>query len=126
MTLSLSTTAPATTTADALIIAIMTNGKPTENGKPTQSGNRIEIAAHGLPAPVVDAIQSALATVGAKGKSGEVTRIPSVKGVKAPVIIAVGLGTQGLTEQPRRTEARGWQCRQVSRGHAQGCHRRPR
>ena len=94
MTLSLSTTAPATTTADALIIAIMTNGKPTENGKPTQSGNRIEIAAHGLPAPVVDAIQSALAAVGAKGKSGEVTRIPSVKGVKAPVIIAVGLGTR--------------------------------
>ena len=83
MTLSLATTAPATTTADALLIALMADG------------SRLEIAAHGLPPAVQEAVADALVAVGAKGKSGEVTRIPSVKGVKAPVIIAVGLGSKG-------------------------------
>jgi len=81
MTVSLATTAPATTTADALLVAILSNG------------SRIDLAAHGLPAATAESLVDALTAVGAKGRSGEVTRIPSVPGIKAPVVIAVGLGS---------------------------------
>jgi len=80
MTLTLATTSPATTACDALVIAVM------------PQGSGIELAAHGLPDAVITAISGALTALGAKGKPGEVTRIPSVPGVKASVVIAVGVG----------------------------------
>jgi len=86
MNLSLATTAPATTTADALLVAVMTGGSR------AAGGSGIQLAAHGLPGPVQEALVSALTAVGAAGKAGEITRIPGMPGIKAPVVIAVGLG----------------------------------
>ncbi|MBU6243990.1 MAG: leucyl aminopeptidase [Actinomycetales bacterium] len=91
MTLALATTSPATTACDALVIAVMPQGPA------TPEGSGVELAAHGLPDAALTAISSALTALGAKGKPGEVTRIPSVPGVKAPVVIAVGVGNLRAT-----------------------------
>ena len=80
MTLSLAATAPATTTADALVIGIVPKGKG------------IELAAPALPAPVAKAVLAALKALGATGKAGEVTKLAGIDGVKAPVIVTLGLG----------------------------------
>lgn len=80
--LTISATAPATTTADALVVSIAPKGR------------RIELLAHGLSAPVARRIVDALVGMGATGKAGQVTTVPSPAGIKAPLIVAIGVGDQ--------------------------------
>ncbi|MEU6488137.1 leucyl aminopeptidase [Streptomyces sp. NPDC046887] len=83
--LTLSTAGAATLRADALVVGV---------AKSPQGGKEL------LLAPGADAVDSAfdgkladvLATLGATGAEGETTKVPSPAGLKAPVVLAVGLG----------------------------------
>jgi leucyl aminopeptidase len=88
------TDAPVTTLAvDALVIGITAEGK-----------KRLK-APEALPADVRAAVEKNLQALGATGKLGEITRLPGTDLVKAPLIVAVGLGPVRLLddEQIRRT-----------------------
>lgn len=92
-TLSISAANPATVTADALVISIAPKGR------------KIELIAHGLSAPVSRRIADALVAMGATGKPGNITTIPSPTGIKAGLIVAVGIGDHASMsdlEQVRR------------------------
>ena len=80
MTLTLATTAVSATTCDALVVAIMPKGKG------------LELAAHGITTAQSTKLLAALKTLGATGKSGEVTKVAGITGIKAPLIVAVGIG----------------------------------
>ena len=80
MTITLAATAPSATAADALLVAVMPKGKG------------IELAAHGFTAAQARRITEALAALGATGKAGEVTKAPAVTGMKAKLIVGVGVG----------------------------------
>ena len=80
-TLSLSAAAPAGFAADALVVAVMPG-----------RGKTVTLAAHGLSAAVSRKITDALVALGASGKSGEVTKVGAVAGVKASVVVGVGVG----------------------------------
>ncbi|MGI9196569.1 MAG: leucyl aminopeptidase [Candidatus Nanopelagicales bacterium] len=92
-TVALTTTAPADLAVDALVIGITTDAK-----------KRLE-APPALPKDTRKAIESALEAVGATGKLGELTRIPGAGLVKAPIVLAVGLGDVRILdyEKVRRT-----------------------
>ena len=80
MTISLAANAPAATAADALLIAVMPKGKG------------VELAAHGFTATQAKRIAETLAALGATGKAGEVTKAPPITGMKAKLIVGVGVG----------------------------------
>ena len=81
ISLSLSAAAPAGVTADALVVAVT-----------PARGKSVAVAGHGLSAAVSRKITDALSALGATGKPGEVTKIGAVAGVKASVVVAVGIG----------------------------------
>ena len=88
------TSAPATTLdVDALIIGITAEARKHVDGPPA------------LPDDVRREVDRMLEQVGASGKLGEITRIPSEGLVRAPMIVAVGLGDMRIldTEKVRRT-----------------------
>ncbi|WP_411078678.1 leucyl aminopeptidase [Streptomyces sp. cmx-18-6] len=84
--LTLSTAGAATLRADALVVGVA-------KGAASASGNLVL-------APGAEAVDKAfdgklatvLATLGAVGAEGELTKLPAPSGLKAPVVIAVGLG----------------------------------
>ncbi|MDA2989687.1 MAG: leucyl aminopeptidase, partial [Actinomycetota bacterium] len=93
-TLTVATTKPAATTADALLVPI-TPGR----------GKKVSAHGAGLTAAQGAKIAQTLQAVGATGKAGEVTVIPAPTGVKASVVVGVGLGDRskdGTGEQMRR------------------------
>ncbi|MFD3658774.1 leucyl aminopeptidase [Streptomyces sp. NPDC058620] len=85
--LTLSTAGAATLRADALVVGVA-------KGAGSKSGDLVL-------APGAEAVDKAfdgklatvLETLGASGAEGEVTKLPAPSGLKAPVVIAVGLGT---------------------------------
>lgn len=88
------TSSPVDTLAvDALIIGITSDGKKNLEGP------------EALAPETRKSVEKALAAVGATGKLGEITRIPSNGLVKAPLIVGVGLGDMRLLdyEHVRRT-----------------------
>ncbi len=94
MTIVSLTSAPATTLdVDALIIGITAEARKHVDGPPA------------LPDDVRREVDRMLEQVGASGKLGEITRIPSEGLVRAPMIVAVGLGDMRIldTEKVRRT-----------------------
>ncbi|MFA7323174.1 MAG: leucyl aminopeptidase [Candidatus Nanopelagicales bacterium] len=80
MTLTLATTAASTTVCDALVVAVMPRGKG------------LELASHGITTAQGTKLLAALKALGATGKPGEVTKVPGITGIKAPLIVAVGVG----------------------------------
>ena len=92
-TLTVATTKPAATTADALLVPI-TPGR----------GKKVSAQGAGLTAAQGAKIAQTLQAVGATGKAGEVTVIPAPTGVKAGVIVGVGLGdrTKDRTDEQMR------------------------
>ena len=95
MTLTLATTSPAATAADALLLAVMPKGRG------------VALAAHGLTAAQSRKIAEALAAVGATGKAGEVTRIPGIAGIKAASIVGVGAGNLRTADPESLRRAQG-------------------
>ena len=91
-TLTIATSKPAATAADALLVPIT----PGRGKKPT---------VHGLTGALASRIGDTLHAVGAMGKAGETTVIPAPAGVKATVVVGVGLGDRAKDrggEQLRR------------------------
>ncbi|MEZ5115469.1 MAG: leucyl aminopeptidase [Candidatus Nanopelagicales bacterium] len=84
-TLSLSSSPAGSLTVDAYVV-----------GTTQGSGKRpVSVAApnSGLAPAARTALEDTLAAVGATGKAGEVVRVPGGGAVKAPLVVAVGLGS---------------------------------
>ena len=79
MTLSLATTAPASTACDALVVVV-------------SQGTAPRVLSAGLSAAAERNVIKDLRTLGATGSSGEVTKLPGVTGIKAPLVVCVGVG----------------------------------
>ena len=93
-TLSITTAKPASAAADALLVPV-TPGR----------GKKVSVHGIGLTAAQGAKIAETLQAVGATGKAGETTTIPSPPGVKAGVVVGVGLGNRSKDrdgEQLRR------------------------
>ncbi|MFE1793216.1 leucyl aminopeptidase [Streptomyces sp. NPDC059525] len=81
--LTLSTAGAATLRADALVVGVAKGPK----GLVVAAGaEAVDTAFDGKLAAVLDAL-------GASGSEGEITKLPSPAGLKAPVVLAVGLGS---------------------------------
>lgn len=80
-TVTTATTKPAATSADALLIPI-TPGR----------GKKVSVHGAGLTPAHNAKIAETLQAVGASGKAGEITTIPAPTGIKAGVVVGVGLG----------------------------------
>lgn len=88
-TFSLTATKPREVPADVLLV----NTTPAKRkGSAKGSAKGVELVAHGFTPAQVLRIQTDIAALGGTGKSGEVITLTGVNGVKAPVVIAVGLG----------------------------------
>ncbi|MFJ5830187.1 leucyl aminopeptidase [Streptomyces sp. NPDC093089] len=81
--LTLSTAGAATLRADALVIGVAKSGKTLVVAPGAEA---VDKAFDGRLAAVLE-------TLGASGAEGEATKLPAPAGVKAPVVVAVGLGT---------------------------------
>ena len=90
---ALTTSDPATLTADALVVgAVAVDGKASL------------VRGHGLPRNATSHLKTALETVSASGKAEEVTTFVAVPGVKAKRVLVVGLGAGSATSAPSDTE----------------------
>jgi leucyl aminopeptidase len=80
-TIALATGNPLTSSTDALVVALT----PAKGKRPDVVSPRI------APAQCAR-LADAFAAVGATGKVGDLTRVPGGNGVKAPVVVGVGIG----------------------------------
>lgn len=80
--LTLSTAGAATLRADALVIGVAKGAK----------GPVVAPGAEAVDKAFDGKLASVLETLGAGGSEGELTKVPAPAGIKAPLIIAVGLG----------------------------------
>ncbi|MFC4030257.1 leucyl aminopeptidase [Streptomyces polygonati] len=87
--LTLSTSSAAALRADAVVIGV---AKGPKGPRIAPGGETVDSAFDGK-------LAATLETLGASGAEGEVTKLPAPAGVKAPVVVAVGLG-----EEPRDGE----------------------
>ncbi|MFI1012445.1 leucyl aminopeptidase [Streptomyces sp. NPDC020965] len=81
--LTLSTAGAATLRADALVVGVAKGAK----------GPVVAPGAEAVDKAFDGKLAAVLETLGATGAEGEVTKLPSPSGLKAPVVIAVGLGS---------------------------------
>ncbi|MFE0319481.1 M17 family peptidase N-terminal domain-containing protein, partial [Streptomyces albogriseolus] len=86
--LTLSTAAVAGLRADAIVIGVA-KGSASKPGGPVVApgAEAVDQAYDGNLAGVLE-------TLGASGAEGEVTKLPAPAGFKAPLVVAVGLGSQ--------------------------------
>jgi len=87
--LSLADTKPAAAATDALVVAIAPG-----------RGKKVEVLSPGLTSAARARLAEALAGLGARGTSGEVTRIPGGSGIKASVVVGLGLGDASKQADP--------------------------
>ncbi|CAG6395670.1 leucyl aminopeptidase [Streptomyces cocklensis] len=81
--LTLSTSAAAALRADAVVVGVT---------KAAKGGPRVAPGAETVDAAFGGKLGSTLETLGATGAEGELTKLPAPDGVKAAVVVAVGLG----------------------------------
>ncbi|WP_017238883.1 leucyl aminopeptidase [Streptomyces sp. SS] len=81
--LTLSTAGAATLRADVVVVGVAKSGKTLVVAPGAEA---VDTAFEGRLAAVLE-------TLGASGSEGEATKLPAPAGVKAPVVLAVGLGT---------------------------------
>jgi leucyl aminopeptidase len=93
MTIALSSSHPTDIAADALVLAVL----PAARGK-------VDLAGPRLPGAVARRALDALQTVGATGNCGQVTKIPAPTGMRAQIVVGVGVGDQ--TKQADREAVR--------------------
>ncbi|MCZ7413881.1 MULTISPECIES: leucyl aminopeptidase [unclassified Streptomyces] len=84
--LTLSTSSAATTRADAIVIGIAKSADDSGTPAITPGAETVDQAFGGRLATVLE-------TLGASGGEGETTKLPAPDGLKAPVVLAVGLGS---------------------------------
>ncbi|MFD8387242.1 leucyl aminopeptidase [Streptomyces sp. NPDC059679] len=80
--LTLSTSSAATLRADAVVVGVAKGAK----------GPVVAPGAEAVDQAFGGKLASVLETLGATGADGEVTKLPAASGLKAPVVLAVGLG----------------------------------
>ncbi|MDT0549415.1 MULTISPECIES: leucyl aminopeptidase [Streptomyces] len=80
--LTLSTSSAATLRADAVVVGVAKGAK----------GPVVAPGAEAVDKAFGGKLATVLETLGATGADGEVTKLPSATGLKAPVVLAVGLG----------------------------------
>ncbi|RAY13146.1 leucyl aminopeptidase [Actinomadura craniellae] len=90
-TISLDSADPTTLSVDAIVIGVV----------PADSGVRI-VAADRVEQSFDSGLAPALAALGATGKAGEVTKLPTLGALPAPVLVACGLGESPDAETLRR------------------------
>ncbi|MFC7566611.1 leucyl aminopeptidase [Actinomadura namibiensis] len=96
-TISLDSAAPNTLDVDAIVIGVA----------PADSGVTPAAGAEGLDQALDGRLAAALKSLGATGKAGEVTKLPTLGAVPAPVVVAVGLGEDVDAEALRRAAGAG-------------------
>ena len=98
--ISLDSAAPASLDVDAIVIGVIPtgpgdgsggSGSGSGQGSDTASAPRVA-GADGLDEALGGTLGAALKALGATGKAGEVTKLPTLGAVPAGVIVAVGLG----------------------------------
>ncbi|WP_411573761.1 leucyl aminopeptidase [Streptomyces fradiae] len=104
--LTLSTTGAATLRADALVVGV---AKAADGGK----GLVLAPGAEAVDSAFDGKLAAVLETLGAAGAEGEVTKVPSPSGLKAPLVLAVGLG-----RAPEKDEAYGAEALRRAAGSA--------
>ncbi|MFE1576049.1 leucyl aminopeptidase [Streptomyces fradiae] len=104
--LTLSTTGAATLRADALVVGV---AKAADSGK----GLVLAPGAEAVDSAFDGKLAAVLETLGAAGAEGEVTKVPSPSGLKAPLVLAVGLG-----QAPEKDEAYGAEALRRAAGSA--------
>ncbi|WP_374983439.1 leucyl aminopeptidase [Streptomyces fradiae] len=104
--LTLSTTGAATLRADALVVGV---AKAADGGK----GLVLAPGAEAVDSAFDGKLAAVLETLGAAGAEGEVTKVPSPSGLKAPLVLAVGLG-----QAPEKDEAYGAEALRRAAGSA--------
>jgi len=87
--IALADTKPAAAATDALVVAIAPG-----------RGKKVEVVSPGLTAAARTRLAEAFAALGARGKSGDVTRIPGGSGIKASVVVGLGLGDAAKQADP--------------------------
>ncbi|MFI0349849.1 leucyl aminopeptidase [Actinomadura sp. 9N407] len=102
--ISLDSADPATLDVDAIIIGVAPAGS--DPGSGTGARPRAENAA-GLDQALGGRLAEALAALGATGKAGEITKLPTLGAVPASVVVAVGLGESPDAEALRRAAGAG-------------------
>lgn len=80
--LTLSTSSAATLRADAVVVGVAKGAK----------GPVVAAGAEAVDKAFGGKLAAVLETLGATGAEGEVTKLPAASGLKAPVVLAVGLG----------------------------------
>ncbi|MYU00775.1 MULTISPECIES: leucyl aminopeptidase [unclassified Streptomyces] len=97
--LTLSTAGAATLRADALVVGVA-------KGAGSKSGNLVLApGAEAVDKAFDGKLASVLATLGAVGAEGELTKLPAPSGLKVPVVVAVGLGPVPAKEDAYDAEA---------------------
>jgi leucyl aminopeptidase len=81
-TISLASAAPSAIAADAIVVGVHS----------TDSGVRLAPGAEEVDRAYDGRLTEVLSAMGARGKAGEVTKIPTLGKLAAPVLVAVGLG----------------------------------
>jgi leucyl aminopeptidase len=87
--LALADTKPAAAATDALVVALA-----------PARGKKVQVVSPGLPPALRTRLADAFTAVGASGKPGNVAKIPGGVGVKAPVVVGVGLGDAAQQADP--------------------------
>ncbi|REE99492.1 leucyl aminopeptidase [Thermomonospora umbrina] len=97
-TISLDSAAPSALEVDAIVIGIV----PDDTGGPSGPGLRAAEGAQDLEQALDGRLAAALKSVGATGAAGEITKLPTLGGLPAPVLVAAGLGDAVDAEALRR------------------------
>ncbi|MFC6887416.1 MULTISPECIES: leucyl aminopeptidase [Actinomadura] len=95
--ISLDSAAPATLDVDAIVIGV----------SPGDSGARPAAGAEDLDKALGGRLAEGLRALGATGKAGEVTKLPTLGAIPARVVVAVGLGDDPDDEAVRRAAGAG-------------------
>ncbi|MBM9621995.1 leucyl aminopeptidase [Streptomyces zhihengii] len=93
--LTLSTAGAATLRADAVVVGVAKGAK----------GPVVAPGAEAVDKAFDGKLAAVLTTLGASGAEGEVTKLPAPSGLKAPLVLVVGLGTEPGDDEAYGTES---------------------
>ncbi|RCG26420.1 leucyl aminopeptidase [Streptomyces diacarni] len=101
--LTLSSSSAATLRADAVVVGVATSGSADKAGK--KASLVLAPGAEAVDKAYGGKLAATLETLGASGGEGEVTKLPApAAGVKAPVVVTVGLGEAADGKEPFEPE----------------------
>ncbi|MGI5351992.1 leucyl aminopeptidase [Streptomyces sp. CA-250714] len=102
--LTLSSSSAATLRADAVVVGIAKSGS-SGKGRAAKAAVALAPGAEAVDKAYGGKLAATLETLGASGGEGEVTKLPApANGLKAPLVVAVGLGDAAGGQEPYDTE----------------------